>query len=119
MAKTPAECDSFLATYDAHFAALFDGDPAGAGTEITTNGVARQAVTFGAPTNAPGGGRQRVNSNVLNFGPISGTVNATHYGLFTAVSGGTMRRYAPLNATQNTNSGRIEVAISALVIKEQ
>lgn len=118
MSKTVGECDAVLARYDAHFAALYDGDPVGAGTEIAASGVARQAVTLGAATDAAGGGRQRVNANVLNFGPISGAVNATHYALFSAVTGGTMRRYGPLNATQNTSSGRIEVAIGALIIKE-
>ncbi len=120
MAKTNAECDTYLATLDGSFLALFSSatDAAGGGTEITNNGMSRQPITFAAPTAASGGGRQRVNSSTLVFGPFTGTVAPTHYGIMSAVSGGTMRRFGALTQAQTTSSGRLEIPAGDLVVKE-
>ncbi len=120
MAKTNTECDTVLATYDGTFLALFSTatDASGGGTEITTNGMTRQAITFGAPTNASGGGRQRVNSATIVFGPFTGSVAPTHYGIMSASSGGTMRRFGALTQAQSTSSGRLEIPSGDLVVKE-
>lgn len=120
MAKTNSECDTYLATLDGTFLALFSTatDATGGGTEITTNGMSRQAITFGAPTAASGGGRQRANSAIITFGPFTGLVAPTHYGIMSASTGGTMRRFGALDQAQSTSSGRLEVAIGALVVKE-
>lgn len=128
MAKTNSECDAVLATLDgSSFLALFEGDPAGSGVELTGNGYARQAVTWGAPTNASGGGRQRQNTNVMTFGPFSGSpsaaaptpANITHFAIFSLVTGGTMRRTGALtSAVNNVNSGRLEAAAGSFTAKE-
>lgn len=121
MAKTAAECDTYLATLDNTFLALFNGDPLGAGTELPTiSGYARQAITWGAPTNASGATRQRANTNIMTFGPFTGAAgNATHFAIMSLVSGGVMRRVGALTqAINNITTGRLEAAAGAFVAKE-
>jgi hypothetical protein len=120
MSKTNTECDTYLSTLDGTFLALFSSatDASGGGTEITNNGMSRQAITFGAPTAAGGGGRQRVNSATIVFGPFSGSVAPTHYGIMSAITGGTMRRFGALTQAQTTSSGRLEIPAGDLVVKE-
>lgn len=65
-------------------AALFDGDPEGAGTECAGGGYARQAVTFAA---ASGGSKAASGSAVFSV-PSSFTVAYVAY--YTASSGGTL-----------------------------
>lgn len=68
--------------YLALFTAVTDAE-AGTGTEVAASGYARQAVTFGAPTNGAGS-----NSGAVTFGPLSGSGTATHAALMDAESGG-------------------------------
>ena len=65
-------------------AALFDGDPAGAGSECAGGGYARQAITLGA---ASGGVRTASNQPIFNV-PSGFTV--AWLGFHTAVTGGTL-----------------------------
>ncbi len=68
------------------FASLHSGAPGTTGaSELSGNGYARQAVSMSAST-----ARSSANSGAVVFGPASGDwVAATHFGLWSAVSGGT------------------------------
>jgi len=68
--------------YVALFTAVSDAE-AGTGTEVAASGYARQAITFGAPTNGVGS-----NSSAITFGPLTGSGTVTHAGIFDASSGG-------------------------------
>ncbi len=71
---------------DYGFLALFDGDPDGAGTELTggSPAYARQAITWPA---ASAGQVQASNVPITFDVPAGATVS--HWAIFTAVTGGT------------------------------
>ena len=71
----------------------------GSGTELSGDGYARQAVTFGAPTDGSGD-----NSGAVTFGPATadwGTI--THVALYDALTGGNMLMHAALSASKTIN----------------
>ncbi len=86
------------------YVALFETDPgeAGAGTESSGGGYARQAVTFGAPSNGSGS-----NSGDITFGPATGSdwTQVTHYGFFDAVSAGNYLGGGSLTAAKTVAVG--------------
>jgi hypothetical protein len=102
---------------------LFSAAPAndaGAGTELSGGGYARQAVTFGAPTAGVGNVRQIANTNTITFGPA--TVDwpqAVAFGIFTAVTEGTLLYWDALAAPRTilTNDSA-QFAAGNLIVKE-
>lgn len=71
--------------YVALFSAVTDAE-AGTGTELSQTGYARQAVTFGAPSNGV-----FTSNAAVTFGPITSGGSgqtASHAAIFDAVSGG-------------------------------
>lgn len=93
---------NFLMTADAQtrptawYVALFSAAPGetGGGTEISGNGYARQAVTFGAAA-----ARAVTNTGAVDFTPSGGNWSqATHFAIMDHVSAGNMLAYSPLDA---------------------
>jgi hypothetical protein len=87
------------------YVALYTAAPsdAGGGTEVSTGGYARQAVTFGAAA-TPGGTTD--NTTTVTFtasGDNWGTVS--HIGLFDAVSGGNLLWHGSMTASKTVNDG--------------
>jgi hypothetical protein len=71
------------AVYLALFTAVSDAE-AGAGTESAATGYARQAITFGAPSNGAVS-----NTSAVTFGPLTGTVaTIVAVGIFDASTSG-------------------------------
>ena len=73
------------------YVGLFDGDPTdtgSAGAEVTTTIRAggRVAATFGALT----GNTSMANSADVDFGAAAGAATVSHFGLFSAASGGNL-----------------------------
>lgn len=97
---------------------LFTAAPgeAGGGTEVSAGGYARQAVTFGAPSDGA-----TDNTGALTFGPASaswGTV--THFAIFDNSSGGNMLLYGSLAASKAVGDGdSVTVATGALDVAFQ
>lgn len=91
------------------YAALFSSAPSDAagGTELSGSGYARQAVTFSAPTAAAPSGRSIANSGTVTFGPATGTAwtNATHFGVYDALTGGNYRGGAALDTPKAVGIG--------------
>ena len=78
-----------------------------AGTELSANAYARQAVSFGAPADNPGGGRKIVNSGGITFGPAtpSGWSQAVAFGVFSAESGGNLLYWDSLTTPKTVEAG--------------
>ena len=73
------------------YVGLFNGDPTdtgSAGAEVTTTirPGGRVAATFGALT----GNTSMANSADVDFGAAAGTATVSHFGLFSAASGGNL-----------------------------
>lgn len=70
--------------------ALFDGDPRGAGTEISTdvNAGGRQAIVFAALSS--GTGTTLTNDDAIDFGNSDNAVSLTHVAVFDAQTSGQM-----------------------------
>lgn len=105
------------------FAGLFSAAPAddaAAGTELSGNGYARHAITFGAPVTDTGNVRKVANTNLISFGPATADwAAAVAFGIFSAVSGGTLLYWDALptpKTIQTDDSGQF--APGALVVKE-
>jgi len=87
------------------YVALYTAAPSdsGGGTEVSTGGYARQAVTFAAAS-SPGGTTD--NTTTVSFtasGDNYGTI--THIGLFDAVSGGNLLWHGSMTASKTVNDG--------------
>lgn len=87
------------------YVALYTAAPSdsGGGTEVSTGGYARQAVTFAAAT-SPGGTTS--NTGTVSFtasGAAYGTV--THIGIFDAVSGGNLLWHGAMTASKTIADG--------------
>lgn len=85
------------------YAALFTSDPtdAGTGTELSGDGYARQAITFGA---ASGGSASNTNSPTFTAsGGSWGTI--THFGLYDSVSGGNLLYHGSLTSSKTVADG--------------
>jgi len=101
------------------YVALYTGDPAVAGVEVTTpgtNGYSRQSPGLGAASNG-------LASNVADvvFGPVdtANWGNVTHVATFDAASGGTLlwadpvtEWVMPIGATYTISTGKYRVRIS-------
>lgn len=76
------------------YAGLFSTAPANdaaGGTELSGNGYARQAITFGAPQTDAGNVRKIENTAPVVFGPATATwPQAVAFGIWNAASGGTL-----------------------------
>jgi hypothetical protein len=89
----------------AWYVALYTAAPSdsGGGTEVSTGGYARQAVTFGAAS-SPGGTTS--NTGAVSFtasGANYGTV--THIGIIDNASGGNLLWHGALTASKTVNDG--------------
>jgi len=87
------------------YVALYTAAPSdsGGGTEVSTGGYARQAVTFAAAS-SPGGTTS--NSGTVSFtasGADYGTV--THIGIFDAVSSGNLLWHGAMTASKTIADG--------------
>jgi hypothetical protein len=85
------------------YLALFTAAPndAGGGTEVSTGGYARQAVTFDAAASGA-----TANSGAVSFtasGAGYGVV--THIGIFSASSGGNLLWHGAMTASRTVNDG--------------
>jgi hypothetical protein len=89
----------------AWFVALYTAAPSdsGGGTEVSTGGYSRKAVTFAAAT-SPGGTTS--NTGAVSFtasGANYGTV--THIGIFDASTGGNLLWHGAMTASKTVNDG--------------
>ncbi len=100
------------------YLALYNGDPAGGGTEVTTpgtNGYNRQLLTVFAAS----GGAAKSDADIV-FGPVSTVAwsNVTYVATFDAASGGNLmwadpviEWVLPLGSTYTIQAGKYRVRI--------
>ena len=107
------------------YVGLFSANPANdasAGTELTgAGGYARQQVTFGAPATDTGNIRKVSNTNLITFGPASGSdwAQAVGFGIFDALTNGNLLYWDVLTTPKTIAVGdKAEFAVGALVVKE-
>ena len=105
------------------FAGLFStapADDAAAGAELAGNGYERQAVTFGAPATDTGNVRKIANTSLISFGPATADwPQAVAFGIFSAVSGGTLLYWDMLNTPKTIQQDDYgQFAPGTLVVKE-
>lgn len=90
------------------------------GTELSGNGYARQAATFGAPTTDTGNVRKVANTGAISFGPASADwPQAVAFGVFDALTNGNRLYHGALTTAKtvlNGDSGQF--AIGAIEVKE-
>lgn len=103
-----------LPSPSAVYVALYTAAPtdAGGGTEVTGGGYARQAVTFGAPSNGV-----IANTAAVSFtaaGAAFGTIVAV--GFFDAATAGNMLAYAPITSATIGDGDTLNFAIGQLTI---
>lgn len=97
------------------YLALYTSDPTDAdtGTECSGSGYARQAITFGAPSNGAS-----TNSAAIEFaqaGNSWGTI--THIGVRDALTTGNLLYHSPLDASKTIATGDVfRVAIGSLSV---
>jgi hypothetical protein len=87
------------------FLALHSADPTetGAVAELSGNGYARTAVSFGAASNG-----KCLNSNLVTFPEATGNwATVTHASIWTAASGGSCLISGALQASQTVLSGQV------------
>lgn len=97
----------------AWYVALFTAAPSdtGGGTELSTGGYARQAVTFTVT------GDTASNNAVIDFVSSGDWGNITHVGIFDASTAGNLLAWGALAAARDPASGdTIRFAASALTI---
>lgn len=92
---------------------------AGGGTEVTGGGYARQAVTFGAPTQV-GEDASVSNTNVVRFTRTVAPVNVVAVGVFDAATAGNLIAWQPLASAplgdSGGNSDVVELAAGQLTV---
>ena len=102
------------------YVALFTTNPtaAGTGTEVSGNGYARTAVTFGSPVSGGSGGRQVSNSAAVNFPSATGSWGTVgYYALFDASTGGNMLYFNALPTSLAVTSGmQLQFQAGALTV---
>jgi hypothetical protein len=94
-------------------------DDAGGGTELSGNGYARQAVTFGAP--APvGGTHECANTNEILFPEATGAwPQATHFFIADAVTVGNRLYHGQLDTPRTAGLGdQIRFQVGTLKVSE-
>lgn len=95
------------------YLALYTSNPTAAdsGTEVSGGSYARQAITFGAIS-----GDAIKNTSVITFAGLN-TTNITHYGVKSAVTGGTLRIYGALDSTAAVVTGdQVQFPINSITI---
>ena len=100
------------------FVALFNGDPTDAGTggsEVTATirTAGRVAAAFGAIT----GNTSMANSAVVDFGAAAAGATVTHFGLFSAATGGNLLASDALAAPQTVAATNpVSFAVGSLTV---
>jgi hypothetical protein len=94
---------------------LYTSDPTDAdtGTEVSGNAYARQAITFGAPSNGVS-----TNSAVIEFPQATGSWGTiTHIGIEDALTSGNLLYHTPLDASKTIATGDVfRIAIGSLSV---
>ena len=94
---------------------LYTSDPtdADSGSEVTGNAYARQAITFGAPSNGV-----TTNTAAIEFPQATGSWGTvTHIGIEDALTGGNLLYHSPLDASKTIATGDVfRVAIGSLSV---
>jgi len=94
---------------------LYTSDPtdADSGTEVTGNAYARQAITFGAPSNGV-----TTNTAAIEFPQATGSWGTvTHIGIEDALTGGNLLYHTPLDASKVIATGDVfRIAIGSLSV---
>jgi hypothetical protein len=97
------------------YLALYTNDPTDAdtGTEVTGNAYARQAITFGAPSNGV-----TSNTAAIEFPQATGSWGTvTHIAIRDALTSGNMLYHSPLDASKTIATGDVfRVAIGSLSV---
>jgi hypothetical protein len=97
------------------YLALYTSDPtdADAGTEVSGNAYARQAITFGAPSNGV-----TTNSAAIEFPQATGSWGTVAYiGIRDASTAGNLLFHTPLDASKTIATGDVfRVAIGSLSV---
>ena len=103
------------------YVALYSAAPgeAGGGTELTGNGYARQAITFGAPAQDGGVGRVTNSAEILFPEATDDWLEATHFAILDADTAGNMLYYEALGAPRTAALGdQIRFQVGALAVTE-
>ncbi len=97
------------------YLALYTSDPTDAdtGTEVSGGSYARQAITFGAPSNGAS-----TNSAAIEFPQATGSWGTvTHVGIRDASTSGNLLYHTPLDVSKTIASGDIfKIAIGSLSV---
>ena len=97
------------------YLALYTSDPTDAdtGTEVSGGSYARQAITFGAPSNGTS-----TNSAAIEFPQATGSWGTiTHVGIRDASTTGNLLYHTPLDVSKTIASGDIfKIAIGSLSV---
>lgn len=97
------------------YVALFTTDPtdAGSGTEVSGGSYARQAATFGAPSNGAS-----TTSADISFPQATGSWGTvTHFGVYDASSSGNLLYHGALTASKTIETGDIfKIASGSLTV---
>lgn len=97
------------------YVGLFTSDPtdAGTGTEVSGNAYARQAATFGAPSN----GASTI-SSAIEFPQATGSWGTvTHFGILDNLTSGNLLYHGQLTASKAIDTGDVfKFATSALTV---
>jgi hypothetical protein len=94
---------------------LYTSDPTDAdtGTEVSGNAYARQAITFGAPSNGVS-----TNTAAIEFPQATGSWGTvTHIGIEDALTSGNLLYHTPLDASKTIATGDVfRIAIGSLSV---
>jgi len=97
------------ATQFTPYIALFNGDPAGAGTELTTTitgSATRNACGFSAPQAGTGTQRKIVNGSDIDItASASGSATADYYAIYDAATAGNLKFSKALTSSLTINAG--------------
>ena len=97
------------------YLSLYTTDPTDAdtGTEVSGNAYARQAITFGAPSNGVS-----TNTAAIEFPQATGSWGTiTHIGIEDALTAGNLLYHTPLNASKTIATGDVfRIAIGSLSV---
>ena len=87
------------------YVSLHTADPtdAGTGTEVSGGSYARQAATFGAPSN----GASTTTADITYPQATAGYGTVTHIGIFDALTTGNLLYHSPLNTSKTIETGDI------------
>jgi len=106
------------------FVALFSaspGDDGSAGTELTGNGYARQAITFGSPGAGDSTNQRKIASTInIQFGPATAYwLQAVAFGIFDAQTNGNLLYWNTLAVAKTVQQGDFgQFSPGSLVVEE-